>query len=202
MIQIIDLCKTYDEKKVLENVSLTIQKGECIGIIGPNGSGKTTLLNAILGIIDIDSGSIEISPQCKIGFAYGDSILYEDMSVEINLKVYCILSNIKRKERETSIKYCLDYFGLTSLRKKKVKKLSAGMKKRLSLAIAELKTPNILLLDEPLNELDAEYSGKLIDLIKMKTNAGGSVLLTTHQTTVFEQVVSRWISFKDGRICK
>ncbi|MGE5341625.1 MAG: ATP-binding cassette domain-containing protein [Candidatus Omnitrophota bacterium] len=202
LINVTNICKNYDGKTILKNIDLLANQGECIAITGLNGSGKTTLLKAILKIIDIDSGTIEVSPENNMSFAFDDTLLYEEFTVKKNLKIYSALSCIPRSRRKKEIRRCLDFFGLLIMRNKKVKKLSAGMKKRLVLAVAELKSPNILLLDEPFNELDSEYCDKLKDLIKEKIKYGGLVLLTTHQKQMIEDIANRWIHIQNGQLCE
>jgi ABC-2 type transport system ATP-binding protein len=200
VIQIINCKKTYDHIVLFENLNFTAKKGDCILIIGANGSGKTTILKAILGIISVDEGRIMIDENSSIGFLLDDGLLYDEFSIENNMKLYCALSGIKRLERRGVINHWLNYFGLYELRKKKVKKISSGMKKRLSLAIANLKNPGIILLDEPLNGLDPEYQEKFVNLIQSKICAGSIVIIASHIVDLLKPVVNRRLILENGEL--
>lgn len=194
----INCTKKYDGSIVFQNINLTANRGDSLALVGANGSGKTTLLKAILGVISLDDGKIIIDENHSVGFFLDDRILYEELSIENNMKIYCSISGVMRNEREESIKRWLDYFGLYEYRKKKIKKLSAGIKKRLSLAISNLREPDILLMDEPFDELDSEYKEKFADLIKNKIHDGAIIIIASHNVELMKPLANRWIVLKDS----
>ncbi|HLP59775.1 MAG TPA: ABC transporter ATP-binding protein [Candidatus Deferrimicrobium sp.] len=200
MIKIINCKKIYDDTVLFKNINLTAHTGECIVLIGANGSGKTTMLKALLGIIAVDEGKIVFAENVRVGFLLDDQLLFDEFSIENNMKIYCPLSGIKSSKRKESIRRWLDYFGLYEQRKKKVKKISAGMRKRLALAIANLKDPDILLLDEPLNGLDSESQVKFTNLIQNKIRAGALVIIVSHIIELLKPLATRWIILKDGEL--
>jgi ABC-2 type transport system ATP-binding protein len=147
--------KCFDRKQVLHDISLEIARGEIVCLLGPSGAGKTTLIRLIMGAIKADSGEIEIDgvkvPSMKlfgnIGFMPQNDALYDDLSGLDNLLFFGGLYKMKDIRQRA-----MDVLGLMNLvedRDKLVHNYSGGMKKRLSLAIALLHSPNYLLLDEP-----------------------------------------------------
>lgn len=200
MIEIVNCKKRYDDTVVFKNINLTAKRGDCIVLVGANGSGKTTLLKAILGVIGMDEGKITIEENHSIGFLLDDQLLYDELSIENNMKIYCPLSRIKRRRRKDSIKRWLNYFGLYGYRKKKVKKISAGMKRRLSLAIANLSDPDILLMDEPFNGLDSEFQDKFANLIRDKIHDGAVAIISSHNKDLMKPLANRWVNLIDGEL--
>lgn len=200
MIEIVNCKKRYEDTVVFKNINLTANRGDCIVLLGANGSGKTTLLKALLGIIAMDEGKIIIEENHSIGFLLDDLLLYDELSIENNMKIYCPLSRIKRRQRKDSIKRWLNYFGLYGYRKKKVKNISAGMKRRLSLAIANLNDPDIFLLDEPFNGLDSEFQEKFTNLVRDKIHDGAVAIISSHNIELMKPLANRWVNLNDGQL--
>lgn len=200
MIEIVNCKKRYNDTVVFKNISLTANRGDCIVLLGANGSGKTTLLKALLGIIAMDEGKIIIEENHSIGFLLDDQLLYDELSIENNMKIYCPLSRIKRRRRKDSIKRWLNYFGLYGYRKKKVKNISAGMKRRLSLAIANLNDPDIFLLDEPFNGLDTEFQEKFTNLVRDKIHDGAVAFISSHNIELMKPLANRWVNLNNGQL--
>lgn len=200
MIEIVNCKKRYEDTVVFKNISLTANRGDCIVLLGANGSGKTTLLKALLGIIGMDEGKIIIEENHSIGFLLDDQLLYDELSIENNMKIYCPLSRIKRRQRKDSIKRWLNYFGLYGYRKKKVKNISAGMKRRLSLAIANLNDPDIFLLDEPFNGLDSEFQEKFTNLVRDKIHDGAVAIISSHNIELMKPLANRWVNLNDSQL--
>lgn len=200
MIKLTGFSKTYDGKVIVKDINLLVSAGQCTTIVGPNGSGKSTILKAILGIIEPSKGSINTAPGFQPGFTIGEHLLYESLSIESNIKIFCALSGIKHSLRKETCRKWLQYFGLYECRKKKVKKISSGMKKRLTLAVANLKEPDTLVLDEPFNGLDKEYREKLNALLREKVSNNGAVILTTHNVIPLLSVATDWLQLKNGEL--
>jgi ABC-type multidrug transport system ATPase subunit len=200
MIVIKNCSKRYDDTIVFKNINFTANKGDCIALLGANASGKTTLLKVILGVVDTDEGMVEIDNRYKIGFFLDEQLLYDEMSIENNMKVYCPLTKVERIKRKESVEHWLHYFGLAEYRKKKVKKISAGMKKRLALAVANLNDPDILLLDEPLDGLDKDYKAKFLNMVQNKQRQGALIIIATHNVELLTTTVNRWIILENGEL--
>ena len=162
MIQISHISKSFDKQCVLNDISLHIPQGKIVCLLGPSGSGKTTLIRIILGAIPADSGEVRIADTIvpnrpllsRIGFMPQQDALYENLSAIDNLAFFAGLYGIDRKTFRQRADEALQLVGLEADRDKLVAKFSGGMKKRLSLAVATLNNPDVLLLDEPTVGID------------------------------------------------
>lgn len=183
MLCIEGISKRYGNKEILNNVSLSAQKGECVAVVGRNGSGKTTLIEILAGCIKPDSGSVSFygkdplkdhkyfSKMC--GFVPQESPLFEDMSVADNLMLAGFKKNASSKE-------FLCKYDLEEVMSKKVSKLSGGMKRRLAIAMAMVNDQPILLLDEPTTSLDIFYQESIRNFLDDYRKSGGIVVMATH----------------------
>jgi ABC-2 type transport system ATP-binding protein len=188
MLEVNNIWKNYGKKEILKGASFTAKRGECIGIIGMNGSGKSTLLSIISGILKSDKGSIKFygeeavrKPKVfskYVGYVPQDHPLIEELSVYDNLKLWYSKSNRDLKRAlETGIPKLLEINGFLKM---PVRKLSGGMKKRVSLACALVHTPAVLVLDEPSVALDLVYKKQMHDFLHQYLEQGGIVIITSH----------------------
>ncbi len=206
MIEITSIQKSYHKKKILEDVTIKVQEGECVGIVGCNGCGKTTLLSILAGAIKADKGSFHINddevfsnPRLfskLIGYVPQENPLIEELTVFDNLKLwYCdIPEKLKKDLKEDGI---LTRFGVDKMIKTKVSKLSGGMKKRVSIGCALAKNPPILILDEPGAALDFVLKGEIIAYMKDYMKQGGTIFLTSHEQGELS-VCNRMFFIKNG----
>lgn len=189
LIRVIDIHKKYKKRKVLDGASFQADRGECIGIVGPNGCGKSTLLGILSGSLKADSGSIyfdesEISLNKGIsgsfaGYVPQDNPLMERLSVLDNLRLwYCESHRDLKEDLKNGVPAM---FGLADYASYPVEKLSAGMKKRLSIACALAKDPKILILDEPGASLDLICKEDIKKHLRRFIQNGGTVILTSHE---------------------
>ena len=158
--------KSYGKKKVLNNISLDVEQGDIFGLIGPNGAGKSTLIQIISGLLSSDSGEVElfgmnyknneIAIKEKFGLVPQELAIYEELTAKDNLEYFGRMYGLKGKQLKDRIEYVMNIIGLDMKDKKVVKKYSGGMKRRLSLAIALVADPEILILDEPTVGIDPE----------------------------------------------
>ena len=185
-IDIVGLKKRYGKRDILKGVTLNIEFGSCIGILGGNGSGKTTILSILAGVTDADEGEficedydllkddkrrrflVGIIPQCNP--------LIEELSGKDNLLLWHDRKYLNMSAKEGIIKE----LGITKFINKRVSTLSEGMKKRLSIACAVKKHSKILLMDEPGAALDIVAKEIIHEYIKKFTDMGGIVILVTH----------------------
>lgn len=177
MLKVNNITFSRGKKKILENLSFQAKKGECTVIAGPNGSGKSTALALIAGVIKPDSGSIE--KDGNIGYIPQESALFEDMTVLDNLRFFAKLAKASPAVTHP--------FSVDSYLKKRVSKLSGGMKKQVSIACALIGEPQIMLLDEPCAALDAEFKDELIHIVKKWKNEGKAVVYVSHAPTEFTE---------------
>lgn len=180
--------KKYGKGKVLKSASFECDAGKCIGIVGVNGSGKSTLLSIIAGIQKADGGSVlvdghDILKDDKyigeyIGYVPQNNPLIEDLTVLDNLKLwYCDSPYELKTELESGFLKTLE---IDKFAKKTVKKLSGGMKKRVSIAVAVHNNPKLLLMDEPSAALDLVAKKAIRDYLKRYISEGGTVVIVTH----------------------
>lgn len=159
-----DVSKSFGKKLVLNNINLNINKGQIYGLIGPSGSGKTTLVKMIVGMEAPDKGTIKVLnknvPNLKllqnIGYMAQSDALYTELTAQENLKFYASLFKLNKRAMKNRISYVVNMVNLNNDLSKKVSTYSGGMKRRLSLAIALIQNPEILILDEPTVGIDPE----------------------------------------------
>lgn len=215
IIEIKNLSKVYDnEIKVLDNINLSIKKGELIAIMRPSGSGKSTLLN-ILGLIDVQSSGNyyiegkEVKDLMKnkpnlvrnklFGFIFQYYTLLKQYTVIENVMLPLTYRKISNKERvEKSILY-LKKVGLFYLKDKKINKLSGGQQQRVAIARALVTEPEIILADEPTGNLDQKTGQDIMDLLIEINAAGKTVIIVTHDYNIAKQC-SRIVRVIDGKI--
>ena len=173
MLELKNIVKSFGGNVILDDISLIIEEGEIVSILGPSGSGKTTLLNLILGITDIDKGSLVYNgrdltrvPMEQRGF----NIVFQDYALFPNLNAYQnITYGLKNKPGISSkeeVEELIDLLGLREHLTKKIEQLSGGQKQRVALARTMVMKPKILLLDEPLSALDGVIKESIKDRIK------------------------------------
>lgn len=167
MITIQNLVKKYHNKKILNNVNLSINSPAIIGIIGGNGAGKTTLLKCISQLITDYSGTIHL--QDRVTFSIEYPAFFENVSLKDNLE---ILEQLISNRSDVTTKEALHYVGLDGHENKKFKELSLGMKQKLVIARMMLSNDTIYLMDEPFNGLDIHSSNDLKNLIQSLRDKG------------------------------
>lgn len=207
-IKVEQVSKSFGKKPVLNDVNLMIEKGQLYGLIGPSGAGKTTLVKMIVGMEKADKGSIHVldvrMPNLgllqEIGYMAQSDALYVELTGEENLKFFASLYKLKKSEQKKRIAYAADLVNLKSDLKKRVSAYSGGMKRRLSLAIALIQDPKILILDEPTVGIDPELKLSIWnELLRLKNEEEKTIIVTTH--VMDEAVKCDYIAMvRDGRI--
>lgn len=188
MIRIKKVSKYFGKKMVLEDITFEIKKSEIFCLLGPSGAGKTTLIRLIMGAIVSDKGNIiidnikvpDLTAIKKIGFMPQNEALYNDLSGLDNLYFFGSLFGLKKDELKEKVKMSLNLVDLTKDANKLVDKYSGGMKKRLSLAIALLHEPDILVLDEPTVGIDPLLRKKIWEEFTKLKDKGKTIIVTTH----------------------
>ncbi|MFJ8260945.1 ABC transporter ATP-binding protein [Rummeliibacillus sp. NPDC094406] len=188
-VEITEVNKQFHKHVVLKDISLTVQKGKIFGMIGPSGCGKTTLIKVMVGMLKPDSGNVIVLdkpvPQFdqleKIGYMAQSDALYTDLTGYENLKFFAKLYGFPKKQRDQQIAYAAEVVQLTDDLKRKVQDYSGGMKRRLSLAIALIQNPEILILDEPTVGIDPALK-KIIwqELERLRDEEQKTIFITTH----------------------
>jgi ABC-2 type transport system ATP-binding protein len=189
-----------DKVRALDDLSLTIHRGEVFGLLGPNGSGKSTTIKLLLGLIFPSKGSASILGEPvgstvineKIGFLPEESYLYRFLNGEETLWFYGRLFKIPRRELKKRVPALLDTVGLDAkARKRKLREYSKGMARRIGLAQALINNPELVLLDEPTTGLDPIGTREMKDLILSLKNQGKTVILCSHLLADVQDVCDR-----------
>ena len=210
VIEVNNLHKSYAGQRVVDNISLGIQQGECYGLLGPNGAGKTTTLRLLLGLADPDGGSIRLLNQdvpgharearLRIGVVPQIDNLDPDFSVAENLLVYGRYFGMTDAAINARIPQLLEFANLSHKRDVMVPTHSGGMKRRLSLARALINDPDIIFLDEPTTGLDPQARHLIWQRLMELTSQGKTLLLTTHFMEEAERLCHRLAILDHGRM--
>src|SRR5437868_6573267 len=186
--------------RALDDLSLTIHRGEVFGLLGPNGSGKSTTIKLLLGLIFPTAGSARILGEpagstainARIGFLPEESYLYRFLNGEETLRFYGRLFKIPRRELNRRVPELLDIVGLDGkARKRKLREYSKGMARRIGLAQALINNPDLIMLDEPTTGLDPIGTREMKDLILSLKAQGKTVLLCSHLLADVQDVCDR-----------
>ena len=205
MIGINKLTKTFGRFKALDEISLNLQNGQTVSLLGPNGSGKTTLIKSILGMVIPEKGTITIDDNIvKKDWAYRSKIGYmpqigrypDNMTIE---QVFRLIKEI-RKDYTTYDEELYYGFGLDKVKDKTMRSLSGGTRQKVSATIAFLFSPDIYILDEPTAGLDPVASELLKDKITKARAAGKLILITSHVLSDLEGIASHIVSLQDGNL--
>lgn len=216
MIKIKNIFKSFGEKEVLKDISFSINKGECISIIGESGIGKSVLLKSIIKLIDIDRGSIFIDGEdislikfkelqklrSKFGMVFQFGALFDSMTVEENIGLALQkLSNSDKLEIDNKIRESLEQVNMENTNNKMPSELSGGMKKRVGIARAIALNPEYMLYDEPTTGLDPIMTDSINNLISKFHNKGDvTSIIVTHEMRTVKDVSERVVMLYDGKI--
>lgn len=205
-----NLTKQYNKNVVLDNVNITIKKGDIYGLIGHNGAGKTTLMKTITTLASPTSGTFELFNTCsendelfdnkkRVGSLIEYPAFYPNLSAYDNLKYYTIQRGIVDKNQINKV---LELVNLTGTGKKKVKTFSLGMKQRLGIALAILNSPDFVILDEPINGLDPIGISELRDTFKKLSDNGITLLISSHILSELYLLANEFGFLENGKLIK
>lgn len=204
-IKIRNLTKLYALNRGLSPVSLEIQKGELIAIVGHNGAGKSTLLKMLANWIIPDSGQVtidgidlknRIAVVRKVGFVPEVPNLFDIFSVAYNLKLFASLFQVP----SSRVDEILTEFNLQPFRNNKIQALSKGLKQRVNIGRALLADPPVLLCDEPTSGLDFEMTKELYRLLNTLHDAGKTILFTSHRPEEIKSLATRILVLHEGKL--
>lgn len=197
-IEITDISKSYDDRLLFQNFSYNVMRLDRIGIIGKNGCGKSTLLKIILGKIQPDTGSVKIGETVKIGyFAQQNEVFDENQRVIDYIKKFGETVYTADHEEITASQMLERFLFYKEEQYKPISKCSGGEKRRLYLCSILMSAPNILILDEPTNDLDTDTMTILEDYLE---NFQGAVLAVSHDRYFLDKIADRLFVFDDSKI--
>jgi len=217
-LNIKNVSKTIDNRKIIQNLSLSINPGSINGLLGPNGSGKTTLFNLILGIMKADGGEIfakekqkiekistlpvhERASRFKIGYIPQNESIFRGLDCESNLRAIAQIAIPNKREQNEMIERLLSEFTLLDVRKVLAQNLSGGQKKKLVIARALINKPEILLMDEIFSAVDPITIETIKQIIvNLQINKNISILITDHAFDNVLQISDKIFIISDGQI--
>lgn len=209
MIEISHLTKSYGNKKAVDDISFTVNRGEILGFLGPNGAGKSTTMNIITGYISSSSGSVKVDGhdildepnevKKRIGYLPEIPPLYTDMTVEEYLDFVFDLKKIKGTDKKKHIQSVMDTVKIVDVKKRRISNLSKGYKQRVGLAQALLGDPEVLILDEPTVGLDPKQIIEIRNVIK-ELGKERTVILSSHILPEVSAACERVIIINKGKL--
>lgn len=182
------LSKTFGDRTILNKVSLNLHQGEIVGLIGPSGAGKSTMIKVMLGMEKADGGEALVLGKtmpnrnilAELGYMAQADALYEKLTARQNLTFFAVMKGIPKSELVLQIEHAAKVVDLDRNLDQRVKNFSGGMKRRLSLAIALLGQPRLLILDEPTVGIDPALRRQIWHELRRLRDKGRSILVTTH----------------------
>ena len=209
IIELNNVVKKFDNKTVVNNLNLKINKGEIFGFLGPNGAGKSTSINMIVGILNPTSGQVLIEgrkineyDKSKMGICPQEIILWDKLTCYENLYTIGKLYDMDSKTLKKRINELLDKLQLTNEKNTKADKLSGGMRRRINIAMATIHNPELLILDEPSEGLDPQSRRLLWDYILHQKQSGKTLILTTHLMDEADFLSDRVAIINNGELIK
>ena len=215
MIQFTDVVKTYEQGNVaLNGVTMQIEDGEFVFLIGPSGSGKSTIIKLITGELKPTSGTVHVNgyslerirkreiPYLRrtVGVVFQDFRLIEKMTVYENVAFAMRVVGAKEKEIRERVPYVLELVGLESKMNRHPNEMSGGEQQRLAIARALVNNPSTIIADEPTGNLDPARSLEIMSLLQEINNLGTTVLVVTHAQDLVERFAKRVIVLNEGLI--
>ena len=203
--------KNYAETNILRNVDISLYPGKCILLSGNNGSGKTTLLKIIAGLETPSRAEIELSGKSQSWKSTIRSIRREIIylhqqpyllsgTVESNVSYGLRFTHLNRKQLRESVKEALEWAGLADVAKQQAKTLSGGVQQRVAFTRAWILKPKVLLLDEPMANMDIESRQQACDLLKRMKSEGMSIVITSHDMNIFDGLIDSHFSLSEGKL--
>ena len=207
MLALTDLHKRYGDVEALSGCTFQVDRGRMLGFLGPNGAGKTTAMRTIFGLVTADSGQvtwdgepITMEQKRRFGYMPEQRGLYPKMKAHDQLTYLGRLRGMEQKEAAASADRWLERFGLAERRLDRVEVLSHGNQQRVQLAAALVHDPELLVLDEPFSGLDPIATETMADILREETAKGKSVVFSSHQLDLVEDICEEVAIINAGRI--
>ncbi|HHY58078.1 MAG TPA: ABC transporter ATP-binding protein [Chloroflexi bacterium] len=210
VLQAVNLTKRYGAAVAVDNLNLTVARGEVFGLLGPNGAGKTTTILMLLGLTEPTSGMVRVlgldpardplAVKARVGYLPDAVGFYDELSARDNLSYIARLNGLPRATAQQRIRTAIDRMGLSEVIDRPVGTFSRGMRQRLGVAELLLKEPEIIIMDEPTLGLDPEAAQGFLRLIRDLKHDGITILLSSHLLHQVQAVCDRVGLFSHGRM--
>lgn len=204
------LTKKFDNKAVVDHVSLEIRKGEVFGLLGPNGAGKSTTMNMICSLLKPTAGNIELfgmdmkknnkEIKSKIGYIPQELAIHGNLKAWENVELFTSLYNVKGQALRDAVDEALEFVELKDKRNLFAKTFSGGMKRRLNIACALGHKPELLIFDEPTVGIDPQSRNFIMERIKYANEQGTTIIYTSHYMEEVEALCTRIAIMDNGKI--
>ncbi len=212
MLGVFNLGKAYRGRRVVQDVSINVRRGEAVGLLGPNGAGKTTVFYMITGLVKPDKGMIQLEghdvtalpmyrrARLGIGYLPQEASIFRGLNVEDNIRAVLEITVADKKQREAELEQLLDEFNIARLRKAPSIALSGGERRRCEIARALAGHPSFMLLDEPFAGIDPIAVGDIQDLVRHLKGRGIGVLITDHNVRETLGLIDRAYIIHSGHV--
>lgn len=214
MLEARHLQKTYGDRTVVADFSLTVKAGEIVGLLGPNGAGKSTTVGMLCGLVEPDQGDVflgdgnqqlalsehAMAVKSRIGVVPQDLSIYENLAAKANLELFGALYGLKGALLQERVNAALQLVGLADRAKDKPSTFSGGMKRRLNIAAALVHDPDVLIFDEPTVGIDPQSRNAIFDNLEALRARGKALLYTTHYMEEAERLCDRVLIIDHGRV--
>lgn len=213
LLTLTNIIKRFGSLTAVDDLSLSVHKGEVFGLLGPNGAGKSTTISMAVGLLTPDSGTVTIegfgnpahaSARSALGVAPQSLAIYDDLTAEENLrffaKLFALPAQLGRDGLNKRIDQTLDRVGLLPRKSDRVKTYSGGMKRRLNVAAALIHQPPVILLDEPTAGVDPQSRSSILDLVRELAAEGRAVVYTTHYMEEASKICDRIGIIDSGKL--
>lgn len=201
MLQLDHICKSFGTKQVLRDVSLAVDSGEVVGLLGGNGAGKTTLLRIATLLLEPDSGTVSFNghpmsaaDMAHVGYLPEERGLYRHVPAGQQALYMARLKGLSRRDAEASLRAWFDRLGMTEWWDRPAASLSKGMQQRLQFVVSVAHRPSLLILDEPFSGFDAAASEMLRREIKALRQTGTAILLSTHNLQAASELCDKTVT--------
>ncbi|SDA26501.1 ABC-2 type transport system ATP-binding protein [Ruminococcus sp. YE71] len=204
------LTKKYNNKAVVDDLSLEIRRGEIFGLLGPNGAGKSTTMNMICSTVAPTAGRVELFGKelrshrkeviRRIGYIPQELAIHGNLKAWENAEMFISLYGLKGEKLRQAVTESLEYVGLNECRNEFAKHFSGGMKRRLNIACAIGHSPELLIFDEPTVGIDPQSRNFILEKIKESNSSGATVIYTSHYMEEVEAICTRIAIMDNGRI--
>ncbi|GHS94622.1 hypothetical protein FACS1894139_17610 [Planctomycetales bacterium] len=214
LLEVRGLQKTYNGRRVVDNVDFHVGQAEIVGLLGPNGAGKSTTFRMVMGMIRAEAGEVKCNDEVVsrlpmfrrvrrgMGYLAQEPSIFRNLKVEENLMAVLETQPLNRQERQQRLAELLSDLGLTRLAASRAHTLSGGEKRRLEIARALITNPAILLLDEPFSGVDPKACADIQKIIASLRARGMSILITDHNVFETFTIADRVYIIHDGRVLK